>query len=134
LETLRVRTLIDVIGRQVRASSFNLGVWRIPHGRTVLVRIADLHENPEIFPHPDRFDPHRFCGAQPAASSWLAFGGGARRCLGADFAIAEMDVVLRTVLQRFSIQTDTAADEKSYFRGVAHTPKLGARVILKRRT
>jgi cytochrome P450 len=66
--------------------------------------------------------------------AWLAFGGGARRCIGADFAIAEMDAVLRTVLQNFRIQTDTAADEKSYFRGVAHVPKLGGRVVVNRRT
>jgi len=134
LELLRVRTVIDVAGRRVRAPAFDLGEWRIPHDRTVLVRIADLHENPEIFPHPERFDPYRFRGTRPAPHAWLAFGGGTHRCIGADFAIAEMDVVLRTVLQNFRIQTDAAADEKSYFRGIAHTPKLGGRVVVNRRT
>ena len=134
LEVLRVRTVIDVAGRRVRAPNFDLGDWRIPHDRTVLVRIADLHENPEIYPHPERFDPYRFRGTRPAAPTWLAFGGGARRCIGADFAIAEMDIVLRTVLQKFRIQTDAAADEKSHFRGIAHTPKLGGRVVVTRRT
>ena len=133
VESLRVRTVIDVAGRRVMAASADLGDWRIPHGRTVLVRIADLHENPEIFPEPERFDPCRRRGARPAAPAWLAFGGGARRCIGADFAIAEMDVVLRTVLQHFLIQTDAAADEKSHFRGIAHTPKLGGRVTVNRR-
>jgi cytochrome P450 family 138 len=134
LESLRVRTVIDVAGRRVTAPDFDLGGWRIPRDRTVLVRIADLHENPEIYPHPERFDPNRFRGSRAAAPSWLAFGGGARRCIGADFAIAEIDVVLRTVLQNFRIQTDAAADEKSYFRGIAHTPKRGGRVIVNRRT
>ena len=133
LESLRVRTVIDVFGRRVSSPNFDLGEWRIPHGRTVLVRIADLHEDPEIYPHPERFDPHRFRGATPPSSAWLPFGGGARRCLGADFAIAEMDVVLRAVLRSFTIKTDAAPDEKSYFRGVAHIPKLGGRVILTRR-
>jgi len=133
VESLRVRTVIDVAGRRVRAPSADLGDVRIPHGRTVLIRIADLHENPEIYPHPERFDPHRFRGTRAVAPTWLAFGGGARRCIGADFAIAEMDVVLRTVLQNFSIQTDAAADEKSHFRGIAHTPKLGGRVTVNRR-
>jgi len=122
-----------VFGRRVSSPNFDLGGWRIPRGRTVLVRIADLHEDPEIFPHPERFDPYRFCGTKPPSSAWLPFGGGARRCIGADFAVAEMDVVLRTVLRDFRIQTDAAADEKSYFRGVAHIPKLGGRVILNRR-
>ncbi len=133
MESLRVRTVIDVAGRRVRAPSTDLGDWRIPQDRTVLVRIADLHENPEVFPHPDRFDPHRFDGTKAVAPTWLAFGGGARRCIGADFAIAEMDVVLRTVLQNFRIHTDAAAEEKSHFRGIAHTPKLGGRVVVTRR-
>ena len=134
VESLRVRTVIDVAGRRVRARSVDLGDWWIPHGRTVLVRIADVHANPEIFPQPERFDPHRFRGAKPAAPTWLPFGGGARRCIGAEFAIAEMDIVLRTVLQNFRIQTDAAADEKAYFRGVAHNPKRGGRVVVNRRT
>ena len=133
VESLRVRTVIDVAGRRVRAPSVRLGDVEIPRGRTVLIRIADLHENPEIYPHPERFDPHRFRGTRAVAPTWLAFGGGARRCIGADFAIAEMDVVLRTVLQNFWIQTDAAADEKSHFRGIAHTPKQGGRVTVNRR-
>jgi cytochrome P450 family 138 len=134
MESLRVRTVIDVAGRRVNSPNLDLGEWRIPYERTVLVRIADLHENPEIYPHPERFDPHRFRGLRPAAPTWLAFGGGTRRCIGADFAIAEMDIVLRTVLRNFRLQTDAAADEESYFRGIAHIPKLGGRVIVNRRT
>jgi cytochrome P450 family 138 len=133
MELLRVRTVIDVAGRRVEAPEFHLGEWRIPHGRTVLVRIADIHENAEIFTHPENFDPYRFYGTKPAAPTWLAFGGGARRCIGAGFAITEIDVVLRTVLQHFRIHTDTAPDEKSYFRGVAHVPKLGGRIAVNRR-
>ena len=133
LEILRSRTVVDVIGRRVGAPNFDLGEWRIPHSRTVLVRIADLHDNPEIFPHPERFDPCRFRGTRPAAPEWLAFGGGTRRCIGADFAINEIDIVLRTVLQNFRIQTDAAADEKSHFRGLAHTPKLGGLLVVNRR-
>ena len=38
----------------------------------MLVRIADLHENPEIYSRPERFDPHRFRGIKAAAPDWLA--------------------------------------------------------------
>ena len=113
---------------------FELGGRRIPRERTILVRIADLHENPEIFPHPEEFDPHRFLDTKAAAPAWMPFGGGTRRCIGAEFAIVEMDVVLRTVLQHFRIQTDADAGEKSHFRGIAHIPKLGGRVVMNRRT
>lgn len=132
-EVLRARTVLDVAGRRVNSSTFDLGGRRIPAGRTVLVRIADLHENPASFPHPNRFDPYRFYRTTPASPEWLAFGCGTRRCPGADYAMLEMDVVLRTVLRNFRIRTDAAADEKSQFRGIAHTPKRGGRIVVNRR-
>jgi cytochrome P450 len=131
-EVLRVRTVIDVAGRRVRSPDVRLGNYHIPQGRTVLVRIEDLHEDRDSFPLPERFDPGRFLGSAPPPA-WLAFGGGARRCLGADFAIAEMDVVLRTVLAHFQIHTDAAPDEKPRFRGIAHVPARGGRVVVSRR-
>lgn len=133
-ELLRTRTVIDVAGRRVAVPNFDLGRWRIPQGSTILIRIADLHENPDIFIDPERFDPSRFVGAKSPGAGWLPFGGGTRRCIGAEFALVEMDVVLRTVLGHFAIQTDDAPAEKSYFRGVAHTPKRGGLVVVNRRT
>jgi hypothetical protein len=63
----------------------------------------------------------------------VAFGGGTRRCIGAAFANVEMDVVLRTVMRHFVIETDDAPDEKIHFRGIAFTPKNGGRIIVHRR-
>ena len=132
-ESLRIRTVLDVVGRRVRSSNLNLGGWRIPQGRTVIVRLADIHDDPEIYPHPERFDPNRFLGTKPAPQTWLPFGVGSRRCVGAEFVSAEMDIVLRTVLQNFRIQTDAAPDEKMHFGGVIHTPKLGGLIVMNRR-
>jgi cytochrome P450 family 138 len=134
LELQRARTVIDFAGRHVKAPKFDIGEWEIPHGYTILVSIADLHENADIFPEPDRFDPHRFVGAKPPTFAWLPFGGGTRRCIGAAFANTEMDVVLRTVLTHFRIETDDAPAEKAHHRGVAYTPKDGGRVVVSRRT
>lgn len=133
-EAQRVRPVIDVFGRRVASPYFDLGGWRIPRGRAVLVRIADVHDNPDAFDEPARFDPHRFRDGKPTAPAWLAFGGGARRCIGAGFATAEIGVVLRTVLRNFTIQTDAADDEKSQFRGIAHVPARGGVVVVNRRT
>jgi cytochrome P450 family 138 len=133
LEALRVRPVIDLPGRRVCAPHFDLGAWRIPHNHNVFVSLADLHENPEIFPRPDKFDPNRFLDMNQPAPGWLAFGKGARRCMGADFAINEIDIVLRTVLQNFQLHTDSAAGEKAHFRGVTYAPKRGGRVVVTRR-
>ena len=62
------------------------------------------------------------------------FGAGVRRCVGAGFALTEMDIVVRTVLRHYRIQTDTVPGEKSHFRGVAHTPKCGGRIVVSRRS
>jgi cytochrome P450 len=133
LEVLRVRPIIDLPGRRVSAPHFDLGAWRIPRHHNVFVSLADLQENPEIFPHPERFDPNRFRDTKQPAPGWLAFGNGARRCMGAEFATNEIDIVLRTVLQNFHIHTDSADDEKAHFRGVTYAPKRGGRIVVTRR-
>src|ERR1700754_4483819 len=51
LELQRNRTVIDFAGRHVKAAKFDIGEWEIPHGYSILVSIADLHENAEIFPN-----------------------------------------------------------------------------------
>jgi cytochrome P450 len=133
LELQRSRTVIDFTGRHVVAPMFDLGEWRIPQGYNVVISVADLHADPEVFPNPERFDPYRFVGAKPPSFAWVPFGGGTRRCIGAAFANVEMDVVLRTVLRHFVLDTDAAPDEKSHFRGIAFTPKAGGRVVMRRR-
>jgi cytochrome P450 len=49
------------------------------------------------------------------------------------FANVEMDVVLRTVLRHFIVDTTTAPDEKMHSRGVAYTPADGGRIVVHRR-
>jgi hypothetical protein len=85
-----------------------------------------------MFPNPERFDPYRFVGTR-APTAWVPFGGGTRRCIGAAFANVELDVVLRTVLRHFVIETDDAPDEKIHFRGIAFTPKNGGLITVRRR-
>lgn len=133
LEVQRVRTVIDFAGRHVYAPTFELGDWVIPQGYSIVVAISRLHDRMQEFPDPERFDPQRFVGTRPPTFAFLPFGGGTRRCVGAAFANVEMDVVLRTVLRHFIIETTTAPDEKVHSRGVAYTPKDGGRMIVHRR-
>ncbi len=133
LEVQRARTVIDFAGRHVLAPVIELGQWRIPKGYSVMVSIGQLHSNTDEFPDPDRFDPGRFVGNRPSTFAWVPFGGGTRRCVGAAFANMEMDVVLRTVLRNFTVETTSKPDEKWHSRGVAFTPKKGGRVTVHRR-
>lgn len=133
LEVQRARTVIDFAGRHVYPETYQLGEWQIPRGYSIIVGIAQLHDNPELFPDPGRFDPQRFIGTKPSALSWVPFGGGTRRCVGAAFANMEMDVVLRTVLRRLAIEATDAPGERWHCRGVAFTPKDGGRIVVRRR-
>ena len=96
-EVQRSRPVIDLAGRHVVADALELGPWRIPRGRNVIVAISLLHDDSRVFTDPERFDPSRCIDATPSAA-WLPFGGGTRRCIGAAFATMEMDVVLRLSL------------------------------------
>lgn len=133
LEVQRVRTVIDFAPRRVYAPTFQLGEWIIPRGCSIIVGIAQIHEDRNVFPDPERFDPQRYLGTKPSSFAWIPFGGGTRRCVGATFANMEMDVVLRTVLRHFTIETTNTPGERRHCRGVAYTPKDGGRIVVRRR-
>lgn len=133
LEVQRNRTVIDFAGRHVMVPMYELGEYRIPQGFSIMVSLLQLHSNPAEFPNPERFDPQRFIDGKPSTFSWVPFGGGTRRCVGAAFANMEMDVVLRTVLRHVTVQTTDAPGEKWHNRGVAFTPRNGGRIVVHRR-
>jgi cytochrome P450 len=133
LEVQRARTVIDFAARRVYPPVFQLGEWTIPRGHSMLVSISQIHDDPDVFPDPERFDPQRYIGSKPSSFAWIPFGGGTRRCVGAAFANMEMEVVLRTVLRHFTIETTAAPGEQWHCRGVAYTPKDGGRVVVRRR-
>ncbi|MEU9806369.1 cytochrome P450 [Mycobacterium sp. NPDC050853] len=133
LEVQRSRPVIDFAGRHVFAPYVDIGDYRIPHGWTVLVSVSLMQDDPTAFPDPERFDPDRFADTKPG-NSWVPYGGGTRRCVGAAFANMEMDVVLRTILRHFTIETTNAPDEKWHSRGVASCPKDNGLATVYRRT
>jgi cytochrome P450 len=133
LEVQRARTVIDFAARRVYPPVFQLGEWTIPRGYSMMVSIAQIHDDPNVFPDPERFDPQRYVGTKPSSFAWIPFGGGTRRCVGAAFANMEMDVVLRTILRLFTIETTSAPGERWHCRGVAYTPKDGGQIVVRRR-
>jgi len=132
-EVQRTRPVIEATGRQVIAPSMPLGDWVIPQGYTVIANIVSAHTSDATFPDAARFDPDRFLGGVPDSYSWIPFGGGTRRCLGAAFATMEMNVVLRTILRDYELTPTTAPDEKWHNRGIAFAPKHGGRAVVHRR-
>jgi cytochrome P450 len=132
LEVQRMRPVISFAGRHTM-KPFEVGGYRLPRGVLIGLSAGLTHYDPNLFPHPDRFDPDRFVGVRPGTYSWIPFGGGRRRCIGATFAHMELDVVLRLILQRVELAPTDAPDERWHFKGVAWSPKEGGRAYVTRR-
>jgi cytochrome P450 family 135 len=128
-ETLRVRPVIPAVLRTLKAPA-ELGGFTLPPGVTVMPSITLLHSDPTLYPEPHRFMPERFLeNGNGSTYSWIPFGGGRRRCLGAAFASFEMRVALRTILARAALRADRARDEKVRNHHITLVPGRGARVI-----
>lgn len=110
-ETLRSRPVIIDVPRKLTAP-LRLGAYEVPAGSYVMAAIAALHYREDLFPEPERFLPERFLGGTPNTYTWIPFGGGVRRCVGAAFAEFEMRVVLRTVLERVELRAPDPRPEK----------------------
>jgi cytochrome P450 len=130
-ESLRLRPIIPGIGRVVRGEPFPLGEYVIPEGVEINPSIRTIQRRPDLYPEPDAFRPERFLGPDaPDTYTWVPFGGGTRRCLGASFALMEMRVVLRRVLERAALEPAARAMDKAQLRAITLAPRDGVRVIL----
>jgi cytochrome P450 family 138 len=131
-EVQRMRPVISFAGRHTM-KPFEVGGYRIPKGRLIGLSAGLTHYDPDLFARPDRFEPERFLDARPGTYSWIPFGGGRRRCIGASFAHMELDVVLRVILERVRFAPTDAPDEPWRFKGVAWSPAGGGMARVERR-
>ena len=81
-----------------------VGGWHYPPGVCLVANAYLVHHDPAIYPDPYAFRPERFLDEPPGTYTWIPFGGGRRRCLGASFALLEMKVVLRAVLRAYELR------------------------------
>lgn len=124
-ESLRLRPVIPLAGRRL-ATPLRLDEdHELPAGADVAPAIWLTHTRPETYPDPLEFRPERFLAQPPETYSWIPFGGGVRRCLGATFAEFEMRVVLRTVLGRCEIEGARLRPESIRRRNVTFSPRHG---------
>jgi len=130
-EALRLHPIIYEVARRV-TEPVELGGYLVPAGATVLPGIGLVQSDPQQFRTPDRFDPRRFLDSQPAPNTWIPFGGGIRRCLGAGFSLVEATAVLGAVLRRFELAP--VRREHPVPRNITLAPSAGATIRLTRRS
>lgn len=131
-ETMRSRPVIPIIGRRVKVP-WRLGDNAVPENTAVLMSILLLHHREDIYPEPFSFRPERFLGHKPGTYTWIPFGGGIRRCLGATLAMAEQRVVLDAIARRTDMVAPDPQPERARHRNVTMIPQHGARVQITRR-
>ena len=132
-ESLRIRPVIPGIGRVVRQEPFRLNGYEVPPGIEINPSIRTIHRRADLYPSPSSFTPERFLGPDaPDTYTWVPFGGGTRRCLGASFALTEMRVILARVLERAQLKAADTRVAKAQFRAITLAPKGGVRVIQER--
>jgi cytochrome P450 family 135 len=130
-ETLRLRPVIALVLRKL-VEPMEIGGRLLPAGVSVAPSIYLVHRNPEIYPEPERFRPERFLERPPGTYTWIPFGGGVRRCLGASFAEFEMAVVLRELVTRRRI-SPVGGPEHSVRSTITNVPSRDAEILAEAR-
>ena len=130
-ETLRVRPVVPEVFRAPTAAT-ELGGYLFAPGTQLAASILLVQRDPGLYPpDPDAFRPERFLEGAPEPYTWVPFGGGVRRCLGAAFATLEMKIVISTILSRTRLRAPRAKSEKARFRGVTLLPSRGGQAIIE---
>jgi cytochrome P450 len=130
-ETLRVRPVVSEVFRAPTRPTA-LGGYLFAPRTQLAASILLVQYDPELYPpDPYAFRPERFLEGAPESYTWIPFGGGVRRCLGAAFAQLEMKTVISAILARAKLRAPRAASEKARFRGVTLLPSRGGEAIVE---
>jgi cytochrome P450 len=132
-ETLRARPVLPNSAPRLVKQPVEIGGWTYPPKVCVVANTYLVHHDPAIYPEPYAFRPERFLDEPPGTYTWIPFGGGRRRCLGASFAMLEMKLVLRAVLSQTEVRLADGAAELSRRRSITLSPRHGARTVLRAR-
>jgi cytochrome P450 len=129
-ETMRRRPVLPNAAPRLVKEPVEIGGWAYPVGAVLSANAYLIHHDPEIYPDPYAFRPERFLEEPPGTYTWIPFGGGRRRCLGASFAQLEMRIVLRAVVASSSVRRAGEGLELVRRRAITVSPGLGARAVL----
>jgi cytochrome P450 len=129
-EVLRRRPVLPNPEPRLVKQPVEIGGWTYPEGVVLIGSAYLVHHDPAIYPQPHAFRPERFLTAKPGTYTWIPFGGGRRRCLGASFAMLEMKVVLRNALTALTLRPSANGPEVARRRNITVTPSRGAAAVL----
>ncbi len=132
-EVLRRRPVLPNVAPRLVVEPIEVGGFSYRAGVCLVPNAYLLHHDPDVYPDPYAFRPERFLERQPGTYTWIPFGGGRRRCLGATFAVLEMKIVLRTVLRERELEAAGDRFALPRRRNITIRPGDGALVRLPER-
>jgi cytochrome P450 len=132
-ETLRRRPVLPNAAPRLVMEPVEIGGVEYEPGVCLIANAYLLHHDPDVYPDPYAFRPERFLDEQPGTYTWIPFGGGRRRCLGASFAMLEMKIVLRALLARNELAPAAPGSEGARRRSITLSPRAGSRAVLRSR-
>ena len=129
-EAMRLHPVIPMVVRHLMKPA-TIGGYDLPRGANIGPSILLGHAREDSHPEPQEFRPRRFLDGEVATNTWIPFGGGVRRCIGAGFSLMEGVAVLREVLLRHDVQLPRG-QEKDYprVRNITSVPRHGARIVV----
>jgi cytochrome P450 len=130
-ETMRLRPVIDASERTLTKPRTVVG-WELPAGVKVYPGTVLVHMRPDLYPEPAAFRPERFLDPRTESYTWIPFGGGIRRCLGAALAQAEMAEVLRVVVGAVELRPVRDRPDPVVLKGITLAPRHGVAVDVQR--
>ena len=128
-ESMRLHPVIPMVVRTLMKPA-TVGGYALPAGATVGPSIIIAHSRADNHESPASFRPERFIEGSPATNTWIPFGGGVRRCIGAGFSLMEGAVVLREVLSAYAVES--MGEDRAKVRNITRVPREGAVVRVTR--
>ncbi|MCW2779936.1 MAG: cytochrome [Marmoricola sp.] len=132
-EAMRLHPVIPMVVRHLM-EPVTIGGVDLPRGANVAASIILAHESETSHPAHAQFRPERFVDGSVATNTWIPFGGGVRRCIGAGFSLMEGVAVLREVLSTYDVAIPAGSRDEPKVRNITSVPKRGARIVVTRRT
>ncbi|CAN5429115.1 cytochrome P450 [soil metagenome] len=128
-ESMRLHPVIPMVARHLMKRA-TIGGVDLPRGTNIGPSILIGHAREDNHRDATAFRPERFLDGEVATNTWIPFGGGVRRCLGAGFSLMEGVVVLREVLRRYDVALPEGADDYPRVRNITSVPRHGARIVV----
>lgn len=94
-----------------------IGGYKIPKGYAFMIPVYEIHRDPRLWEEPDAFRPERFSKEKAKnyhRFAYFPFGGGPRQCIGNNFALMEMQLIIVMILQKFRFKVSAGFEPEMH--------------------